>query len=106
MITERNNLIVRLSLICSDSQEVRMRTALLPAILATLVLAAPAGAQQPVKKVSDEPTKMICKRAKPTGTRLGGRRVCATQEQWRQREKDDQELVNRMQAESRLATVD
>ena len=83
-----------------------MRTAMLPAVLATILLAAPAGAQQPVEKASGEPTKMICKRAKPTGTRLGGRRVCATQEQWRQREKEDQELVNKIQADSRLATVE
>jgi len=83
-----------------------MRIALLPAALAVLVLAAPSSAQEGAAKANSEPVKVICKRAKATGTRLGSRRVCASKEQWRQREKDDQELLNKIQANSRLSTTE
>ena len=68
-----------------------MRIALLPIPAVAILLAASAAAQQPpAERAQDEPAKMICKKFKATGTRLGNRRVCASAGDWAQREAEDQ----------------
>lgn len=74
-----------------------MRFALCTTALAIFVLALPAAAKEAVEKVETEPTKMICKRSKATGTRLKNKRVCAPASEWAQRAAHDQEEVNRLQ---------
>lgn len=82
-----------------------MRIMLLSVASTALLLTTPGVAQERVEKSTAAPTKMICKKFEGTGTRLKNRRVCATAEQWRQREKEDQELINKIQNDqTRLKT--
>jgi hypothetical protein len=52
------------------------------ALLAAALLGSAVFAAIPVKK--DDSNKMICRTMEETGSRLAGKRVCLTREQWRQ----------------------
>ena len=49
-----------------------------------------AAAPPPVQAAAVAKPKMICRTMEVTGSRLGGKRVCMTAQDWRQREADDQ----------------
>lgn len=77
---------------------------LLPA-LAALVLAVPAvahddGQAEPAAKeaTDDSQNRMICKRQKATGSRLGSEQVCMTAAQWEQLRRDQRQATERTQA--------
>ena len=78
-----------------------MRIMMLTTIAAASLLA-PAGAQEGVQRAPGEPTRMICKKFEATGTRLGTRRVCATADEWAQRESQDQATMRALQQRGRL----
>ncbi len=42
--------------------------------------------------------KVVCKSIGTTGSRLGGKRVCATKQQWDERAYDDKQAIDRMAA--------
>ena len=52
-------------------------------------------APAPVKTV--KPAKKICERVEETGTRLGGRQVCLTAEEWQARRANDRRETERVQ---------
>lgn len=76
--------------------------------LAALVLAAPAlaaGQGEPEKaapsteEVTDaSQNRMICKRQKSTGSRLGAKKVCMTAAQWAQMQREQRQTTERNQA--------
>ena len=71
--------------------------------------AAPQGEKQSLDKMLDEhdrvelvddetgETKLICKREPISGSRLAGRRVCATRKQWDDQRRESQENVGDVQ---------
>ncbi len=76
--------------------------------LAAVALAGPAlaaeqsetaKAQPAVEDVTDTTqNRMICKREKNTGSRLGSKRVCRTAAQWEQIRRDQREMTERTQS--------
>jgi hypothetical protein len=54
---------------------------------------APAPAE-PKKKAA---ARMVCERVEETGTRLGGRRVCLTAEQWAEKRREHRADIERAQ---------
>jgi hypothetical protein len=71
-------------------------------IAATAALADDATAPE----ASSDPNKVVCKTLEPpTGSRLGARRQCLTQQQWDQMRKQAQENVNRLEMKGHEANV-
>lgn len=76
----------------------------IPAVLACVIVASPAAAQttdsaqgqnaQPAK------AKLICEKEQETGSRLGGRRVCHTQEEWDQIRAETRQNLEKIQQQS------
>ena len=58
-------------------------------------VAATSAAPAPAKTV--KPAKKICERVEETGTRLGGRQVCLTAEEWQARRANDRTETERVQ---------
>lgn len=79
-----------------------MRLVVLPLALSAALLSSPTGARDSVQKVQNTPTKMVCRKWESTGTRLGNRRVCATEEQWRQRDQEDRIWMEQHQVVKRI----
>jgi hypothetical protein len=48
-----------------------------------------------------DPNKRICKTIKTTGSRLGGKRLCATRAEWDRIERETQEDVRAAQSQSK-----
>ena len=46
---------------------------------------------------AQNPDKVICERVEKTGTRLGGKRVCMTAEQWAAQRREQREDLERVQ---------
>lgn len=74
-------------------------------LLAAMIVAIPVPAmadepkqQQEMNTTKDTQNRMICKRDKSTGSRLGSKRNCMTAAQWQQVERDQREVVERVQA--------
>lgn len=77
-----------------------IKTVWLPAIVIAAVAGPPAVAQEG-QTVSNDATEIVCRRlAPPTGTRLGPRNVCKTQEQWDAEQAQYREEVQRQQDRS------
>ena len=65
-------------------------------LMALAVVAAPALAQsQPETK--KDPNRKVCETIEETGSRVGGRRVCMTAQQWDDRRRTDREGVENVQ---------
>lgn len=53
----------------------------------------------PAEEVTDtSQNRMICKRQKDTGSRLGSKRICMTAAQWAQKKRDERAVTERTQA--------
>lgn len=57
--------------------------------------ASTAAADVPTAKPGDD--KLICKTVKEMGSRLGGKRVCRTKEQWAEDKRHSRDVVDRAQ---------
>ena len=52
-----------------------------------------------VEEVTDtSQNRMVCKRQKDTGSRLGSKRICMTAAQWAQKKRDERAVTERTQA--------
>ncbi len=73
--------------------------------LASLLLCpcAAAAAEPSTQPVSDpaKPEKQICKREVIVGSRLPGPRTCRTSAQWKQESRDSQDMVDKIQRDTR-----
>ncbi len=77
-----------------------------PHALAALALASPAHAgnqptatSAPAEEATDtSQNRVICKREKVTGSRLGSKKVCKTEAQWNQIRNDERQALERGQA--------
>lgn len=74
-------------------------------LLAAIIAATPAAvmADEPKQQAEtntdkDNQNRVICKRDKSTGSRLGSKRNCMTAAQWQQAARDQREIVERTQA--------
>ena len=52
----------------------------------------------PAAKPYDPGAKVVCRTILPTGSRLGGTRVCQTQAEWAETTRNAQEMTTRTQA--------
>jgi uncharacterized protein (DUF2147 family) len=74
--------------------------------LAAMALAGPAlaqaasqsAAEPAVEEADNSQNRMICKKEKQSGTRLGSKRTCMTAAQWAQVQRDQREATERAQA--------
>ncbi|MFN3388465.1 MAG: hypothetical protein ACK40O_05995 [Allosphingosinicella sp.] len=68
--------------------------------LGALVLAGTAGPAVAADDSDDrQKAKQICKTYKETGSRLGGKRVCMTAEQWAEQRRMQQDAIERAQTQ-------
>jgi hypothetical protein len=74
-------------------------------VSALMVLAVPALAQRPDQTTGasqaqakrNPADKVICKTEETTGTRLGGHKVCATEQEWRELAEQTQAAVQKLE---------
>jgi hypothetical protein len=74
-----------------------MRIGLTIAVAASFVAAPAATAQAPATASSQAREPKICETITITGSRLGARRICATQAEWNERRRSDREEVEKAQ---------
>lgn len=69
-----------------------------PAAAASGATTAPTASQQaaatPKVDPAHDPDKVICHYITPTGSRLGGQKVCHTRREWNQNTQDSQDALN------------
>ena len=70
--------------------------------VADTVMAVTPEQQQAVASVAgagsiNEPVKIVCKTTKQLGTRLGGKRVCKSADEWREEGARDQRMIREQQ---------
>ena len=68
-----------------------------------LAQSAPQSTPQPSPKPVLEAERVICEKEEDTGSRLSGRRVCHTREQWDQMRRDDRSTTERAQTQRTLS---
>lgn len=51
----------------------------------------------PVAAAPTDESKIVCKTVLPTGSRLGGKRVCMTKAEWRRMNKEGEEATRAIQ---------
>ncbi|HEX4738550.1 MAG TPA: hypothetical protein VH331_13415 [Allosphingosinicella sp.] len=66
----------------------------------SLALAAAADGSGPAASNTDKGSKMICREIDETGSRLGGKRVCMTRDQWEEQRRTARAAVERAQSGS------
>lgn len=76
-------------------------------IVAGVSLAVPAVAQTtvqpqplPAQTAQSDVNKLICKREEEIGSRLASKKICLTQQQWRERADDARDQVQRVQQQA------
>ena len=69
----------------------------------SLALAAVSGDTAPAASNTDKGSKMICREVDETGSRLGGKRVCMTRDQWEEQKRAARSDVERAQSQSGAA---
>ena len=75
-----------------------------PALFASAPLAAtmPGSGAHAEDKANGEttvdPNKLVCKRFKESGSRLAGKKVCMTAAEWERQRREEQQMVERIQA--------
>jgi hypothetical protein len=69
---------------------------LMALVLLQATAAAPATATQPAASLPDD-SKIVCKTITPTGSRLGGERICLPKREWRRLHDTGQEATRDMQ---------
>ena len=74
-----------------------MRIAFSIAIAASLVAAPAQAGQAPATATDRAPAAKICEKITVTGSRLGARRICATQAEWDERRRSDREEIEKAQ---------
>ena len=50
-------------------------------------------------KVQRDPNEKICQVIKPTGSRLGGKKICATRAEWEEQKRLDREATEKAQTQ-------
>ena len=72
-------------------------SALLGALVSTLLIAAePISAQGAAPR---DPNEKICQVIKPIGSRLGGKKICATRAEWAEQKRLDREATEKAQTQ-------
>ena len=69
---------------------------LMSMILLQATTAAPTAAAQTASAPSDD-AKIVCKTIQPTGSRLGGERICLPKREWRRLHESGKEATREMQ---------
>ena len=69
-------------------------------IASLLLLLQAAPAAQPVAPTSPAKEKITCRTFQVTGSLIGTKKVCGTAAQWRERERDTQEMIDKIQQTS------
>ena len=59
------------------------------------LVAEPISAQGTVR----DPNEKICQVIKPTGSRLGGKKICATRAEWEEQKRQDREATEKAQTQ-------
>jgi len=79
-------------------------TKLLIALAAATIIATPAAAQSDVRAIpvpvppgGTDVNKIVCERQDELGSRLKGKKVCMTVEQWKQYQAENREKTERLQ---------
>ena len=65
----------------------------------SLALAAVGGDAAPTASSTDKGSKMICREIDETGSRLGGKRVCMTRDQWEEQRRTARSAVEHAQTQ-------
>jgi len=65
----------------------------------SLALAAVSDSAAPSASSTDKGSKMICREIDETGSRLGGKRVCMTRDQWEEQKRAARSAVERAQSQ-------
>lgn len=76
----------------------------IPALAACVIVASPAAAQttDSAQGQNSQPAKakLICEKEQETGSRLGGKRVCHTKEEWDQIRAETRQNLEKIQQQS------
>lgn len=75
----------------------------IPAVAACVIVASPAIAQttdSQAAQAQPAKAKLICEKEQETGSRLGGRRVCHTKEEWDQIRAETRQNLEKIQQQS------
>ena len=75
----------------------RFTTALICSALATPLWASPAFGQE--TKAAADPNQKVCQVITATGSRLGGKKICATRAEWEERKRADREATEKAQTQ-------
>jgi hypothetical protein len=75
----------------------RFTTALICSALATPSWSPPALAQ--VTKAAPDPNQKVCQVITPVGSRLGGKKICATRAEWEEKKRADREATEKAQTQ-------
>ena len=62
-----------------------------------ILQAAAAAPATPATTAAPDDAKVVCKTISPTGSRLGGKRVCMTKAEWRRMNKEGEEATRDIQ---------
>jgi hypothetical protein len=72
-------------------------------LIAPAVSAPPA--EPTANKSKSDPNERVCENITPVGSRLGGKRVCATRAEWAEKRRQDQDAIDRAQVSACMITT-
>lgn len=68
-------------------------------VLSIWLFGLPTVASAQVSRAPPDPNEKICQVIKPTGSRLGGKKICATRSEWAEQKRLDREATEKAQTQ-------